>query len=159
MNSTGKDDVVLHAVENVTTDIAYIRENPDEISPEGFSIFANHYSGFGLEVITDFGALSGSMMVNAPLAWANLHRDYHKHFRYMPTGIMNNVDTTFLSFRPNIKQVPFGIKLCCDITVFKPSHRIITELSTKYIGSNGYIKDAEYNPKTEVLKLNIEYSY
>lgn len=160
VNQTGQNDVKNYAVEQVTTDIQYIKENPEEISVEGWSIFANYYSPVGIEVITDLGALTGSSMVNAPLSWANLHRDYHRHNRYQPQGFMNGTLQTFFSFRPNVKQIPIAVKVCdCDILTFNPAYRVKTELGEVHLNAYGIIKKAEFLPKTNMLRLTIEYPY
>jgi hypothetical protein len=162
VNQIDGENRVEHSVPDITTDISYINTDPSEISKDGFVIMASYRSGSDYNLITDAGALSGGDIVNAPMSWANLHRDFHRHHRYQRVGYMNNTFTQFLSIRNTIKQTPLEVKptLCCDINSFDPAGYLTTPLGNDHLGGiTGTADKAEHSIENESLKLTIGYPY
>ena len=145
-----------HSPELLSTDLPYLTDNPDlSRSTEGFVLIAcDVYLGDYI-VESEVGVLTASLLPNAHLSWANLHQNYHRWNRFLPSGQMNDIVTSFISWRPNVKQVDITIPVCC--TIPNPSGYAMTELST-IIPALGMINSMEQSFKPDVLKLTLEYS-
>lgn len=147
-------------VSDVTTDLLEIITSPDDISDDGWVLLANEDDGSGgLQVINEAGLLSGVIMPNGHLSWANLHYSYHRFERQLNSGNMNNATTEFFLPKPNIKQTTFEIELCCDDSL-DLNKGVITQLGYKYLGGiDGFIATAEFPLTKDTVKLTLLYSY
>jgi len=116
----------------VTTEVAYLISNPDDISNEGWCFVVNA----GGYISSEVGVLTSIEQINGHLSWANLHNNYWKHGRVIQNGSMNNVSTTFLSWERRIKQTEITYPECCD--TFDPMATKTTELG------DGEVQSAEY---------------
>lgn len=144
-----------HALDKFTTDIELCLSNPDSdssnVSDDGFVVIACNEIAGELYVITEASILTtGSHAMNNSLAWAQLHRDYHKYDRPLKHGNMNNVDTTFFSVKPTKKGEKITIPLCCD-DLFLPENTIKTALGI------GIVDKASYSFRDNTLSLELLY--
>ena len=142
----GRSDI---RVDNLTTDLAYIQTDPSAIDETGFVMLATTANSDGTySVIVEAGALTGLQVLNAPLAWANLHAAYGKWQRIQPSGNMNGVDTNFDSWIRTKRQDPFVIPLCCDDAID------YNELIKSELGW-GELETATFTTQTDKLKLTL----
>src|SRR5690606_27354701 len=91
------------------------------------------------------GAITGVSRTNAPMAWANLHRDLFTWNRYLPSGNLNGSDVTFDDYRPNIEQEGVVIDLCCDLLEFDASDRINSNLSERLGCEYAFVQSCEHD--------------
>ena len=81
------------------------------------------------EVITGFGAYSGTSILNAPLSWANIIEVFWIDNKHQLHGEMNKRPKEFnsLAFQrvQNVLSFPF---CCADWKIFNPTHRVRTQL-------------------------------
>lgn len=156
----GRDNIKKYQAENITTDVEYVLGNSasdsKNVSDEGFVFMATDlYNPPGgappiYYVISEESILATGSALNNSLAWAQLQRDYHKYDRPIRYGMMNNVNTRFLSVIPTKKGESITIPLCCDDN-FNPDQLIVTPLGT------GEIEKATYSFKSQTLKLDLLY--
>ena len=140
---------------NVTTDIEYMINYPEQISDAGFVILCNYLDTGQYYVKWGIGAGDGLMALNAHLSWANLHNNYFRHNRVLIEGNMNAALTTFWTAKKTKKQETFAI--VCPEDGFDPSEEVTTELGETYFsGAKGKVQRAELNPNGE-LKLSLLY--
>ena len=114
-------------------------------SKEGFCLF--HCDPDGI-VYQEEGMLSGTINSNMHLSWANLHYYYWKYDRYLPSGIMNGVETAF-TVRPLKYQKQIVFPYCFG--EFDPQRLIRTGLG------DGIVKSAEFSFKTNWITVELKY--
>ena len=146
------ENEVSHAAELLTTNVAMLQNN-SEAALDGFCLIAcQNYSGTLLMLYEVVGV---NTYPNGHLAWQNLQENYLRYNRYLGEGNMNGADTTFISWKPNIKQVLVKIPDCCpgiDVEGY-----VITQLGNT-LGTNGIITRAELDLNNDYLTLLISYS-
>lgn len=152
-NTEGENEKLYHA-EIITTDVEMVLNNPlpdndpnfnDKVSDKGFVLIAcDDDNG----IITESGVLSSSQRLNNSLGFAQLHRDYWMHGRAQRTGMMNKVETTFLSTVKTKQQDKITVPLCCD-DVFNPEDLIKTNFGWGEVGK------AEFNLFQETMYLEL----
>ncbi len=98
------------------------------------------------KVLSDTGKLSGVAKPNAHLSWANLHDSYWKENRYLPSGLMNEVETQFTQRRSKLQE---GVKF--SNSTFDPLKLIRTKLG------DGEVTEAEYSFKDKVYTVKLKY--
>lgn len=154
-NQNDGENVIEHIAPRITTDLSYIYTSPSDISRDGFVIMANFNNGAGFSVITDIGVLSGAALPNAPLSWAKLHDAFHKYWRLLSEGYMNNQLTVFPQPKPKIKAVAVEVPFCCEFISYDPKFRIRSPLG-EILGRLGYLESATFaaNKKTVVFQIN-----
>lgn len=158
-NQCARAEEVDYAVDDITTNLQWINDFPDQISDDGFVIIATMFDGTIYNINYETGLLSGNGKLNAHLSWANLHYNYHRHNRYLSSGKMNDVVTDFISWKPNIKQVPFDVSLCCG-REFEPNAEFLSILGTRHLGNiTGRLYSAEFNLSRSTITLTLKYSY
>lgn len=149
-----KKNIVTHAVGNVTTDVQLCLNNPDSdssvVDDKGLVFVAAQVVGSELHIISEPAILSPDPQINNPLSWGILHRDYHRYYRPMESGIMNNVLTDFLSVKPTKKGVPLTVPLCCSDT-FNPDDLVTSPLGV------GTVEKASFSFKDQMLTLELAY--
>lgn len=137
--------------DQVTTDVELCLSNPSSkseiVSDKGLVFVAADPTDI---IYSEPPILSTSARLNNPLAWAQLHRDYYRHYRPLKSGIMNNVPTDFLSVRPSKKGVPLTVPLCCGDT-FNPDDIVTTALG------DGTVEKAVFDFKKETITLDLIY--
>lgn len=148
----GRQNVQTYAAEDVTTDVELCFANADGdsnlVDDKGFVIIAT--SGPANLIITEDPILSSVQKLNNSLAWAQLHRDYHRHYRPLQFGIMNNVETEFLSLKPTKKGATITIPLCCD-DVFDPDDTVLTMMG------QGVVDKAVFSLRDKTIQLDLLY--
>lgn len=149
--STGRDNVKTHAADFLTTDVELCLNNPSAkdsvVDDKGIVLIAVDDD---FNVLSDPPILETTARLNNTLAWAQLHADYHRHYRLLHAGIMNNAATTFASVKPIKKGVPVSIPFCCGDT-FNPDDIVTTELGA------GVVEKASFNFKNDTLTLELIY--
>ncbi len=147
VDSNSKTNIRETAV-NVTTDIDYIENNPENIASEGFVIMSCLQTGGVYYIISDFGKyITTSYKNNMPMSWANLQNSYFRHDRVLISGYMNNNLETFVSSQ-KVKQQECSAILCTD---YDPRDVITTELGETYFaGEKAQVANAEISPSGEV---------
>lgn len=149
-----RQQVETHAVENITTDLEFVMSNPESDSPlvedDGFVMIAARWNGTEFETITE-ASIIGRASLNNPLAWAQLHRDYHRYNRALSSGNMNNAPTTFFSVKPTKKGEKITVPFCCTDT-FNPDDKVKTGLGV------GIVDKAGFSFKDQTLELEILYN-
>jgi hypothetical protein len=126
-----KDNIKSFSIP-VTTDAKYMYNNSSDISNEGWAIVTVASD----IIVNEVGLLSGVVLPNNHLSWANLHYNYHRHGRVISKGNMNGSDIVFLSCKRLIKQEEITYPECCG--TFDPMAYKITELG------EGEVRAAEY---------------
>ena len=152
-------DVKEYKAGPFTTDLSYVSTTPDAISKDGFVLLATTLDDTEYSVILGTGALSGSLVTNAPLSWANLERDFWTWDRFLPEGRMNGQDVEFDGFVPNIEQKGVRVPICCDILDFDAFNRVNTRLTEKLKGATAIVHREEYDAKTGWATYTLRYPY
>lgn len=149
---------VSNAPEKLTTDVPYLFNNANAgDGAEEFVLIACNLIASDLVMNVDIGLLSGVPQDNGHLSWANLHFNYHRYNRHLSSGIMNDAQTTFFSWRPNIKQVALTIPGCCDIP--DPEGYMLTELGEEILDHyRANVERMELDFKTDMLTITLSYS-
>lgn len=149
-----RDSIKTYTVDKITTDVELCLNNPQPdskvVSDEGFVFVAADYDGTNYFIISEPSILGGSSLNNS-LAWAQLHRDYHKWDRPLSNGIMNNIPTQFFSTKPTKKGEKITIPLCCGDN-FNPDDLITTALG------QGTVDKATFSFKDETLEVDLLYA-
>lgn len=153
------DEVVEYTLTTVTTDLSFVITDPNSIDKQrGFVMLATELDGSTIRTIEDVGALSLSVVTNAPLSVANLEADYWTWNRYLPTGTMNTRDATFDGVRPNMEQQDVVIPLCCTNLSFDPRNAVETSLGNNLLGGRlGTVVSVNEEERTSEIKLNVRY--
>lgn len=148
-----RDNVKNHNVDKITTDVELVLSNPEPdskaVADDGFVLVACDFDGSNYFIITEPPIIGGSSLNNS-LAWAQLHRDYHKWDRPLSRGNMNGLDTQFFSTKPTKKGDKITIPLCCGDT-FNPDNVIKTALGL------GIVDKATFSFKNESLEVELLY--
>lgn len=140
---------ILEKSINVTTDIEYIHNNPDAISPDGFVVLCNYLDTLyyvenqqGEYLLTDFKP-------NMRLSWANLHNAYFRHNRVLIGGYLNGNLINFWSAQKTKQQVCNAI--ICDLSSYDPAEEITTELGEIYfLGEKARVQKSVIKPSGEI---------
>ena len=173
-------DVKEYNVGQFTFDIEFVLTDPGAIDINGgWVILATSFDGSTYNTISEAGALSGNLVPNGQLSWANLQRDFWQHDRFLPSGVMNDEVTEFEAYLPNIEQRNVVLRHCCGPTAgddrypaewrcclfidFDSSKRVATALGDM-LGAAGapisaVVRRAEYDESEDTLTLTLRYSY
>lgn len=179
-SSEDGSDVKEWSVGSFTFDIELVLTDPSTIdTSSGWVVLATAFDGAAYNTISEAGALSGNVVPNAPMSWANLQRDFWQHDRFLPSGTMNEQPTTFAAYLPTIEQKNVVIRHCCGPTPgddrypnawrcclfirFDSSKRVATALGN-LLGTNGVpitalVRRAEYDEAEDTLTLTLRYAY
>jgi hypothetical protein len=143
----------------VTTDINFVFADPDAISKQGFVLLATTFNTVVYDTIIDTGAITGTMITNAPLSWANLQRDFWTWNRYLPSGNMNGQDVTFDGFRPNIEQEGLSLPMCCGLSDFDAREYLSTRLGARLGIVRAEVVSADHDIQTGRTTFVLRYAY
>jgi hypothetical protein len=130
----------------IITDLQQLTLNPNSFSTEGFVLMCCD-SNYSLQ--HEEGKITGILKPNGHLSWANLHWNYHRYDRVLLNGMMNLIDTIFITARRFKTQEQVSIPFCCDETI-----NPLTDLITTKVG-NGIIDEAQHDLKTDELKIKL----
>ena len=143
----------------ITTDVGFVLGDPTAIQKRGFVILSTVYDGSAYNTIIDLGAITGNALANAPMSWANLHRDFWTWNRYLPSGNMNGQDVVFDGFRPNIEQDEVSIPMCCGLSSFDAREYLNTKLGERLGILRGEVMSADHDLKTGRTTFVVRYAY
>lgn len=134
--------------EFIETELVRIYQNIGE-GNEGFMLIA---AGSILQddLYSENGELSQLFVPNAPLAWANLHEDYFKDYRYLLNGTLNGNATVFNSTRPIKVQENIIFPVPC-LNDFDPLELVRTSLG------DGRVTAAVYNLDSQKIECTLKY--
>jgi hypothetical protein len=157
--STGASSVQDVSAGRVTTDVSMLLDEDvrSTLSRDGFYFLACKEANGAYSTIIGQGALDSAYLQNAPLAWANLQRDFWTWDRYLPEGEMNGVPTVFDGFLPNLEQSDVTISLCC--IEFDPKDYLTTKLGQRLGVTEAYVEQAEHNLLLDTTTLTLKYAY
>lgn len=145
----------------VTTDVSMLLEEAirSTVSKDGFFFLACTETNGAYSTIIDQGALNGAYLHNAPLAWANLQRDFWTWDRYLPNAEMNGSPVVFDGYLPNITQEDVRIALCCGLLDFDTKNYLITALGARLGDVPATVESAVYDLYTDRVTLTLKYAY
>jgi hypothetical protein len=153
VSAEGSKNEVSHTADEVTTDVQWCMENSASdsaiVDDKGMVFVACDSSN---NILSEPPILSALTRLNNTLAWAQLHRDYHRHYRLLGAGNMNGSATSFLSVKPLKKGAPLTIPYCCGDT-FDPNNAVNTALGL------GIVEKASFNFKSDTLRLELLYPH
>lgn len=150
------DNSVTYNVDKITTDIEFITASPSEISKDGFVLMCTALVGSTFTLQSEVGKISGNILQNAHLSWANLHYNYHRHGRVLLEGTMNNIPETFFTAKPTKQQDKVMVKDCCGgIDDEVKSSEIIGSIITDL--GEGVIDNYTKNLKNDSITFKLLY--
>ncbi|MES2138647.1 MAG: hypothetical protein V4511_02995 [Bacteroidota bacterium] len=145
----GASGIKEYVADKFSTDINFIENQPSDIDRTGFVLIVYEQIGSTLFIAKEAGKLTGALIANAHLSWANLHYNYHRYGRVLLTGNMNGSNETFLSAKRNKVQSNVKLLICCT-DPFNPNGILVqTELGT------GEIESAEEVEEIVTLSINL----
>lgn len=137
-------------IQNVVTDIEWIRNHSTGSSQEGFVLVATEPDGGDYAVMSEVGLISGLSLPNNHLSLGNLLYNYFRHNRVLLSGIMNNNAENFFTAIKTKKQVPISFPFCCDDELIPEESTILTPMGSGYL-QNGYTLRVKDNMLTTEL--------
>ncbi|GEM67556.1 hypothetical protein SMI01S_11620 [Sphingobacterium mizutaii NBRC 14946 = DSM 11724] len=148
----GKDkEEETYDIKNITTDVMLCLTNSSWdskiVSDDGFVLI----SCTPLFGIYREQSIKGGNNINNPLAWAQLHRDFWRHNRFMLNFKMNEANTLALSVKPTKVQENVKYRMCCG-SDFDTEGLIKTQL-----GNNGILESASFNLFKEIIEMKISF--
>lgn len=153
------NDVVTVQVGKVITDISMILADPSSIQKDGIVILATSFNGTSYDTIMSTGAITGTIVTNAPMSKANIQSDYWMHRRFLRNGKMNGVETTFDGVRPNIKQDDVRFAICCPWINLDPRKSIGTSLGGRLGGIRAEVDEISYDIGSDRASIAALYTY
>lgn len=146
-------------LDDLTTNIEFIHDYPDAISDDGFVMIASELVAGVYYMNNEITLYTGHAKMNGHLSWPNLQYNYWRYDRYLPSGLMNNQQQDFISWKPNVKQVAIEFPWCCADGEFDPNGKFITVLGTKFLnGKFARMHSAELDVLKDSIKLVFKYS-
>jgi hypothetical protein len=150
VNQEAGTNIAQYTVDLVCTDIDYIQRNPDDLSKDGFVFYSCYLISNQYILNQDAGKLTGDVQLNGHFSTANLLDAYHRYGRVLNHGIMNGLNTDFLSYKRYKFQNSFSIKLCCD-TPFNDQEFVKTFMGW------GEVHESEFSTKSSTLTLTLKH--
>ena len=126
-------DKVKNYEPGLSTDALNLYVKMESLENDGYALVT---VGSDMVILNEVGTLSSDILPNAHLSWANLHNNYWRHDRILGTGIMNGQQTTFETYRRNIKQAAITYPECCG--TFDPLTKKLTNLGEGEVGAAKY---------------------
>lgn len=141
-------NVAQYSVDDVTTDVDMILNIPTQIDPTGFVLISVDQND-NSQINREAGRLTGVVKNNAYLSWANLHYNFHRHYRWIINGYMNGVQQDFLSARPIKRQTQIKYIGECCVAI-----NTLTDLVTTELG-DGQIDKISKDNKNEMYSFEL----
>lgn len=138
--------VANRGINYITTDLIYVNTLGITAGMDGFVMTVSD-SNFNL--LSEAGKITGIILPNAHLSWANLHYNYHRYNRVLINGNMNLIPTTFITARKFKQQEDVNFPYCCS-DLLSP----LTDLYRTLVG-DGIMDDAEHDLKTDIININL----
>lgn len=141
---------VSYSVPKFSTDLKYIQDSANNL--KDFNSFLLLACDTDNTILSETGVLTGEEQLNGHLSWANLHDAYYRHDRFLPSGLMNDAETTFETTKKTKRQVPvvFAGSGCCK--VINP----LVDLVTTELG-DGQIDKMVKSNRDENFKIELLY--
>lgn len=130
---------------NVSTDIKYILDNPDNSQNDVFLLLKMTDSG----IMVDIGEsvlTAGNYYPNVWLGWSYLFENYFDYFAEANIGTVNNAAFTFTHVKEFLKQKGIKFRMAADLD-WKKYFTVIE--------GAGWLDSADYSPETGMYKINI----
>lgn len=143
----------------ITTDVAFVLNDPTAIAKDGFVLMASVYDGAAYNVIIDTGAITGNLVTNAPMSWANLQRDFWTFNRFLPSGEMNGAQVVFDAYLPNIEQKDVSVPVCCGLHELDPSDYLTTRLGERIGAGGAFVDNVAHDLTTGRSTFVLRYAY
>jgi hypothetical protein len=134
--------------EVLEAEVSRIFQNPND-GNNGLVLIANgslELDGF----TTEDGEISNEFIPNAPLSWANLHRDYFRDYRFLYNGTLNGTAAVFTSTRPIKRQEGLIFPIQC-LNSFDPYKLIKTSIG------EGRLETAIYDVASGTIECTIKF--
>lgn len=149
VTNEGENNSKQYSADKISTDINFIENQPTDIEKSGFVLAVYESINSINQIAKETGLLTGALLTNAHLSWANLHYNYHRYGRVLLEGNMNGNNETFLSAVRNKVQSNVKLQICCG-QQFDPTAILVeTELG------NGEVESAEQVEDIVTLQINI----
>ena len=130
---------------DITLDVGNIT-NSTNGEDNGWSLIATQTTENNNIVINEVGLRSGNLTTNGHLSWSNLLYNYHRSYRYLRDGVLNNQVYSFTYLRPDrIQEV---LLTECNETL-DAMGKVLTDIGW------GWIREATKEDNN--LKLTLEY--
>jgi hypothetical protein len=135
----------------LSTDIKYMQENPDDINNNGLLLLRGTYNSVVYTIGLDQSTLTpANYYPNAKLSWAYIIANYQNYFAEADAGTINGGTAhNYTHVKEFLKQPNIKFHMTTDLDWKKP---VTTALGT------GWIEEAEYNPETGMYKINVGYN-
>lgn len=143
----------------ITTDVAFVLNDPTAIAKDGFVLMASVYDGSVYNVVVDTGAITGNLLTNAPMSWANLQRDFWTFNRFLPSGEMNGAQVVFDGYMPNIEQKDVSVPVCCGLYELDASDYLTTNLGVRIGVAQAFVESAAHDLTTGRTTFALRYAY
>jgi hypothetical protein len=159
--SSGASSVQEVSAGRVTTDVSMLLEEVirNTVSQDGFFFLACEETNGAYSTIIAQGALDSEYLHNAPLAWANLQRDFWTWDRYLPNAEMNGAPVVFDGFLPNIVQENVRTALCCELLDFDSKDYLVTSLGARLGDLPATVESAVYDLHNDRVTFTLKYAY
>lgn len=138
------------------SDIAMVLSTPEAVNKEGFTVLATQPITGGYSCIISEGAITGGLVTNAPMAWANLQAMLWQWDRYQPSATMNGILMDFPEYLPNVTQEKANYQSCCLDTDFRK--KVKSRLGD-VLGEDATVAEASRNIRTDRVDLVLKYNY
>lgn len=127
------------SVSLVTTAVTDILSTPDSFTDSGFVVGACAVLSGTYYLIHSNGAISGDTKINGALSWANIHDNYYRWDRLLPSGTLNGGGVTFESSkRTRRQQTVLMVLSAADYFALDTTEKIKTGLGWGEIGKGTY---------------------
>lgn len=150
VTNEGWNNIKQYIADQFTTEVNSIQSTPEDISKTGFVLAVYYNDGSNNILHQEVGRLSGNILNNAHLSWANLHYNYHRYGRVLLNGTMNNVPTAFFTAQRNKVQESVHLIVGCCGQNFDPTGTLIKT----HIG-NGEVESATEHYGIVTATVNI----
>ena len=135
---------------NVSTDVKYIIDSPDNADATGFILLRCKDMGVSWRVAIDESTkTAGVFYPNAKLGWYYLFANYYKYFAEAETGTLNGGAFTFDHVKEFLTQKNIR---------FHPTAIIDWKKPFTLTGGTGWLISAEYEPESGMAEINIGFN-